>query len=250
MSPTRPRPPAAAPRTAAGRPAPRHGTRWLLITCFAPGEEQFRGVEAAIPLLRRPGFAHLPWRGEKLSLRSRRRLSWVLVSGHGSLEAPRVGGGRHPPFTPAGLDPPPGAAVYLAACYQGRPDLGAAWAAGCGLPTGRVLGAPTETDSFLSVCLLLHLAERGPESMGELFPRWVLANRLLAPHFSGLRAVWREYGGDARRLLREAEGRLDLSPVRAFLEVALRHADLLATMAWPAPVRETPEKRGKKRPGY
>ena len=227
----------------------RRGTRFLLLTCFERGERQFRGIEAALPLLRRhPGFLHLPWAGERLSLRRRRRLAWILVSGHGSREAARITGGPAPPLIPAALEPPPCAALYLAACYQGLSGPAAAWTAGCRLPARRVHGAPTETDSFLSACLLLHLAERGPERLPALFPQWVRANRLLAPHFPVLRAAWRDGGADPRRLLAEAERLADLSAVRGFLEIALRHPHRLAAMAGPAD--SGPEKRAESPPVY
>ena len=213
------------------RAAVRRGTRFLLLTCFERGERQFRGIEAALPLLRRrPGFLHLPWAGQRLCLRRRRGLAWILVSGHGSREQARITGGAVPPFTPAALEPPPGAALYLAACYQGLPGPAAAWAAGCRLPRRQVRGAPTETDSFLSACLLLHLAERGPGRLAAVFPQWVRANRLLSPHFAVLRASWQVGGGDPARLLADAQRLADLTPVRGFLAIALRHPRRLAGM--------------------
>jgi hypothetical protein len=228
------------------RPGPPTGIRFLLISCFDGAEPQFRGIGRAIELLgRSAGFAHLPWasppREESsaparpglppASLQRRRALRWTLISGHGCEDRPRIGDNRARFLSAADLRLPAPSALYLAACYQGRPELQARWSAACGVPPSRVYGCPTETDSLLSACLLLHLVEEGLTSIERWFPRWVQANTRLQPHFPLLRRIYLACRRDALLTLAEADNRLDLAPIRDFLQVIPRYPDLLSGLS-------------------
>jgi len=206
---------------------PQAGVRSLFLACLSPDQPQFRGIRQALTEL---GSAErccaLQWEGSALRLRRRRALARVLITGHG-LEA-RAGFAGLAAAGGAGFGPetvalPGSCSLYLAACFQGRADLRAAWAQGAGVPLHNVHGSSGETESALSSCLLLHLLEEGPERLERWFPAWQQANDALRPHFPRIRKSYQDNDGDPVRTLDELSGLARETGVEEFVSVVRRH---------------------------
>ena len=203
----------------------------LLLACADPEEKQFAGLRRLMARLAREsrGLLHLQWQGGALDLR-RRRLGPVLISGHG---APDQAAFRGPAgsLTPEKLLLPKGAGLYLLGCYQGRPDLRRAWAAGTGLAEEQVHGPEGETESAFSTCLLLHLLEEGLPALEGWFAAWQRCNTELSMLFPTLRAVYAECAGNPLCVWEKVRELPALQAHRAFLSAALRHPEYLAGLA-------------------
>jgi hypothetical protein len=200
------------------------GTRYLLITCAAPAEGQFRGVARAARLLSRSaGVCHLVWHGQvSVDLASRRALRWVAVSGHGADDAARVCGGAGA-LRPGDLRLPAGVPLYLLACSQGREPRLAEWAA-CGAAPR---GCAGETESALSALFVLALVEHGPESAAAWFERWREANDRLRPRFAEMRRLYKAAGSDWVEALAAIADAVDLGGFADILAVAGGHETVL-----------------------
>jgi len=204
----------------------------LLLACADPEEKQFAGLRLLMVRLAAelPGLASREWRGRRMDCRWRWRLGPVLVSGHGSAERAAFRASRGS-LTPGGLRLPRQARLYLLGCYQGRPELRGAWAAGTGLAEERVRGHDGETESAFSTCLLLHLLEEGWPAFDGWFTAWRRCNAELAPHFPVLRTAYSESAGDPLLAWESVRGLPALEPHRDFLGAGLRHPEYLTGLA-------------------
>ncbi len=204
----------------------------LLLGCADPREKQFAGLRRLMSRLEAelPGLASREWRGRAVRCRWRRRLATVLISGHGSRDRAAF---RSPSgyLTPGSLSLPPGAALYLLGCYQGRPELRKAWAEGAGLAEERVHGCEGETESALSTCLLLHLLEDGLGSLESWFEAWRSCNADVEEHFPLLRAAYAECAGDPLRAWEKVRGLPAVEAHRDFFASGLRHPEYLTNLA-------------------
>lgn len=192
-----------------------------MVACAGAGDPQFAGMRRALEVLEAAG--HVPvlrWEGGRLGFPSARAPGALVLAGHGCEETAGVGDGTGRRIGPAMLAVPAEARLYLLACSQGRADLRAAWARGTGRPLSRVQGAEAETETLLSTLFVLHLAREGPAPLARLFRQWVLANRIIRPHFPAARALYAETGGDPLAVLAWLERTADLAPVRCFLGLA------------------------------
>jgi hypothetical protein len=208
-----------------------YSTRYLLISCHNPEELQFKGIrEAADRLLLTKGFSHFTWTGEQQDLRRRRVLTWVLISGHGSADFARLGDNQALFINRQDIRLPPGTALYLLGCYQGRSRLKKEWAEGCTIPESRVHGCPAETESGLSTCLLLQLLRHGPQTIGYWYGEWLKANRQLRPHFPLLRRLYSLSAGDPLLTFSKLKGLIDLDPVMGFIKIALEYPQILSDL--------------------
>jgi hypothetical protein len=201
--------------------------RSLLLACADPEEKQFAGLRLLMVHLAAalPGLRCRDWRGRRLRLRWS-LLGPVLVSGHGAADRAAFRAPRGE-LTPRGLHLPPRARLYLLGCYQGRPELRGAWAAGTGLAEDRVRGHDGETESAFSTCLLLHLLEEGWPAFDGWFSAWQRCNAELAPHFPVLRAAYSESAGDPLRAWEKVRGLPALGPHLDFIGAGLRHPEYL-----------------------
>ena len=202
----------------------------LLLACLPPDEPQFRGIRRALNELgSEQGCWALHWAGEPLRLRRRRALRAVLITGHGR-EA-RAGFAAYSPqevaFEPSSLALPSSCRLYLAACFQGRADLRAAWAEGTGLPVGHVHGSRGETESALTTGLLLHLLEEGAASLERWFAAWLETNDALRPHFPRIRQCYRDNAGDPLATLAELAGLARETGTEEFVSVLRRRPEYL-----------------------
>jgi hypothetical protein len=206
----------------------------LLLSCSAPEEKQFAGVRSLMARLAAEtrGALYAEWRGQTLDFRRRRRLALALASGHGSRdEAAFLGPPGERCLTPGQLRLPAQAKLYLLGCYQGKPDLRRAWAAGTGIAVERVQGHDGETESALSTCLLLHLLEDGLEAVDGWFAAWRRCNADLEKHFPLLRAAYAECAGDPLLVWAKVRELPALRPHQEFVGAALRHPEYLAGLA-------------------
>lgn len=203
----------------------------LFLACLPPEEPQFRGIRRALAELgNQRGCWAQRWEGEALGLRRRLALGRVLVTGHG-LAASAGFAACAPgeaPFGPSALALPAACRLYLAACFQGRADLRAAWADGTGLPVSHVNGSGGETESALTTGLLLHLLEEGAASLERWFPAWLEANDALRPHFPRIRRCYRDNAGDPLATLAELTGLARETGTEGFVSVIQRHPEYLA----------------------
>ena len=208
-----------------------YATRYLLISCHNSKEPQFRGIrEVAGRLKRSKGFSHFAWTGEKQDLKRRRVLKWVLISGHGSANFARLGNNQTLFINHRDIKLPPGAALYLLGCYQGRSRLKRKWAESCGIPEIRVHGCTAETESALSTCLLLQLLKNGPQPMEYWYREWLKANEHLRPHFPLLRRLYRLSAGDPLLTFNKLKDLIDLAPVMGFLKIALEYPQAVSEL--------------------
>jgi hypothetical protein len=206
--------------------------RLLIVTCFDLGQRRFGGMARLLGEMQgTDGFAWSAWGGERVSLGLDTALEALVLSGHGSPEWARLGDGESRGLTPADVELPPAARLYLLGCHQGRDDLRRAWAAGTGVALGSVLGAESETETLLSTLFLLHLEEEGRAALPELFAQWVLANRLIRPFFGPAREMYAGSGGDPLHVLDWLGGVADLGPVAGFLDLARRRPEYLSGLA-------------------
>jgi hypothetical protein len=178
----------------------------LLLACLPPDEPQFRGIRRALTELgSEQGCWALHWAGEPLRLRRRRALRAVLVTGHGR-EA-RAGFAACSPqeaaFGPSALALPSSCRLYLAACFQGRADLRAAWAEGA------------------------DLLEEGAASLQRWFAAWLEANDALRPHFPRIRQCYRDNAGDPLATLAELAGLARETGTEEFVSVLRRRPEYL-----------------------
>jgi hypothetical protein len=200
--------------------------------CADLAERRFVGMARLLAeMAGRGGLAWTAWDGEPLRLSRQAGLEALLLCGHGWQDQPRVGDGAERGLSPADVSIPRGCRLYLLGCHQGREDLRAAWEAGTGIGPGAAAGAEGETEALLSTLFLLHLRELGPEAVPELFPQWVLANRLIRPWFTPAREMYARSGGDPLSVLEWLRGVTDLSPVAGFLDLALRQPQYLAGLS-------------------
>ncbi len=209
------------------------GTRYLLITCAAAADRQFRGVERACRLLAGCGAAHhIAWRGDgPLALGRRRALRWVAVSGHGAPGGARISDGLGPggaALHPRDLRLAAGVDLYLLACYQGTDAVAREWAT---RTHATVHGCGGETESALSALFLLALLEHGPESAGRWFDRWREANDRLRPDFARMRRIYRDESCDFAAALDAIAAAVDLDAFAEILAVARRYGPLLDGLA-------------------
>jgi hypothetical protein len=206
--------------------------RALLLGCAEPGERQFRGLRRLMPRLADaiPGLECREWMGRALRCRWRLRLGPVLVSGHGAADRAAFRGPRGE-LTPGMLRLPSGARLYLVGCYQGRPELRRAWAAGTGLVEERVRGHDGETESAISTCLFLHLLEDGLASLEDWFAAWQRCNAELEPHFPLLRAVYADCAADPLAAWERLRGLPAVEAHRDFFGPGLRHPEYLTGLA-------------------
>ncbi len=206
--------------------------RALLLSCADPGEKQFAGLLRLMSRLQAelPGLACRQWQGRSVRCRWRRRLAAVLIAGHGSSDRAAF---RSPAgcLTPESLRLPPQASLYLLGCYQGKPDLRKAWAAGAGLAEERVHGHDRETESALSTCLLLHLLEDGLGSLGSWFEAWRRCNAELEEYFPRLREAYAECAADPLRAWEKVRGLQAVEAHRDFFASGLRHPEYLTGLA-------------------
>jgi hypothetical protein len=215
---------------------PPRGLRNLFVSCHDPEERQFEGLGRLLRRVARVPGSHLcSWSGEGVDLSRRRVLARVLVSGHGGEGQPRFSRPGAAPLEPSALRLPPSCRLYLLGCGQGKPELLAAWAAGCGIPTTQVAGCPGETDTSVSTCLALHLLEEGPEALERWFPVWVRCNEELRRHFPAIRRAYAEHDADPVLTLRTLSRRLDLSAFTEYLSVIDRHPEYLQGLTDPVP---------------
>jgi len=204
----------------------------LLLSCADPAEKQFAGLRRLMVRLASEsrGLTFREWQGRPLDFRRSWRLSTVLVSGHGARDQAAFRSPRGD-LTPDKLRLPRRARLYLLGCYQGRPELRGAWAAGTGLPEERVRGHDGETESAISTCLLLHLLEEGMSALEGRFEAWQRCNAELAEHFPALRAAYADCAGDPLGAWERVRGLPALQPHRAFFSAALRHPEYLTGLA-------------------
>jgi hypothetical protein len=209
------------------------GTRNLFIRCS--DDKQFRGILRLLRELQRSKGSHsLEWMGAAADLSRRRVLRRVLISGHGSpnqagfeLDSARA-------LKPRDLHLPEQSSLYLMGCYQGRQRQRIGWATGTGVDTRQVWGCTGETESALSTCLLLHLAEDGVESIDRWFPVWIRCNDAARPFFPMIRAIYTRREADPIAALAElkAAGNLDalFREFETFLGVITRRPSYLTDL--------------------
>ena len=186
------------------------GTRNLFVRCS--DDQQFRGILRLLQELQTsPGSHSLTWMGAAADLSRRRVLRRVLISGHGSPNQAGFELDTARALKPGDLRLPGQSSLYLMGCYQGRQRQRIGWAMGTGVDTKRVWGCTGETESALSTCLLLHLAEDGVESIDRWFPAWIRCNDGARPFFPLIREVYTQTGADPIAALGElkAAGNLD-----------------------------------------
>jgi len=220
--------------------------RAAVVACFGRGDPQFAGaVKAMAELAVVSGFSVCVWEGGPLRFSegeesSRRGIPAdslrrgipaasfsIVIAGHGSEERAGLGNGSGLSLAPSVIAIPRSARLYLLGCYQGRDDLREQWVRGCGLPSEGVQGAEGETESLLSTLFLMHCAAEGAVAVGRIFTDWVLANRIVRPHFTAARRLYARTGGDPLAVLDFLQRTTDLSPVELFLSLARRRPEFL-----------------------
>lgn len=203
--------------------------RCILVSCVDPRDPQFDGMRRALgELANTPGVESRVWDGFPLPLSRRRRLTGLVLAGHGCEETAALGDGTGRRLAPRDVRLPAAADLFLLGCSQGREDLAAGWARGARLPADRVHGAEGETETLLSTLFILHLAHEGPDRLPELFGEWILANRLIRPFFAPARRLYRSTGGDPLAVLSYLRGIVDLGGADRFLSIAGSSAQYLA----------------------
>jgi hypothetical protein len=204
----------------------------LFLGCTDPTQKQFAGLRRLMLRLAAelPGLVYREWQGRAARCRWRLRLGTVLLSGHGSPERAAFCSPLGL-LTPQSLRLPRRARLYLLGCYQGRPDLLEAWAAGSGLAPEQVRGHAGETESAISTCLLLHLLEDGLDSLETWFEAWQRCNTALQRHFPLLRAAYSSCQGDPLRAWERVRGLPAVEAQREFLAAGLRHPEFLTGLA-------------------
>ena len=200
---------------------------WLLVTCFRPDDAQFGGMLRVLsdPPRASAELSWIPWDGGALE-EPGLRASRLVVSGHGSPDAARVGDNHGHHLEPSRLGRV-AAPLYLLCCYQGQEALRRAWAVGAGLAVDDVHGAETETETLLSTLFLLHLEVDGVAKAARWFDQWVLANRLIGPVLEEARWRYRRSGRDPIPVLDFLRHTVNLDPVEEFLALARRFPEYL-----------------------
>ena len=213
-----------------------HGTRLLLVTTTAV-DRQFAGiVKACREIGRKKACHHLAFQGRSLDLRHRSALSWVVISGHGSEKAARIGTDRSKkiaerPLMPEDLLLPSRCCLLLLSCYQGRKALGALWSEGTGVSRARVMGCCGETESALSTLFLLHILAEGPDGLLHWFENWVEINDRLRPHFPLARRIYQQNHGRFLDTLTALGERVDMGRYGDFLSLTGEYGDYLDALA-------------------
>jgi hypothetical protein len=173
------------------------------------------------------GFTVRDWGGESLRVSPAGSPCSLVLAGHGSETHAELGNGFGRSLIPSAVCLPRGGWLYLLGCYQGREDLREQWARGSGLPIDCVQGAEGETETLLSTLFLMHCAMEGTCGVGRVFGEWVLANRVVRPHFAEARRLYARTGGDPLAVLDFLERAADLSQVGSFLSFARRRPEFL-----------------------
>ncbi len=208
-----------------------YGINCLFIRCYNQNKGQFSGIVKLLkPLKKKRGFFAHYWDGNRLDLNRRRKLKQVIISGHGTEFAARFSGDSPLPLTPEQIRFPGFTALYLLGCFQGRDVFRKKWAEGSGISIEHVRGSDGETESALSVCLLLHIMEDGPESLERWFPVWISSNAYLRPHFPLIRELYRKNRQNPVHTINALSVLIDLTPLEDFLEVAFKYPDYLSDL--------------------
>ena len=208
-----------------------YGIIGLLISCFDHHLKQFQGILKIAQILKaQQDLFFLGWDGNRLNLVRRRKLTRVLISGHGTESLPRFDGNSDKPFTPKELQLPVSAKLYLMGCFQGKDTFRKDWAKGTGISQNMVWGSDGETESALSTCLLLHLMEEGLDSIDCWFPEWIESNAYLRPYFPIARSLYRKHNQNPIHTLEELARIVDLTPVKEFLSVCWKYPQYLSDL--------------------
>ena len=213
-----------------------YGTSLLLITTSDSADRQFSGIqEACRDLARAPSCYHLVYERQALDLSRRRNLRWVVISGHGSADTPRVGNGGGSAvgnfLLPNDIKLPSRTYLLLLSCYQGREVLIKRWIEGTGAAADRALGSTGETESALSTLFLLHLLEQDTESILFWFAKWQEANGKFRPHFPLARRIYQQNHGSFLRTMARLGEDLDLSGLEEFFTGSLDYSNYLDRLA-------------------
>lgn len=166
-----------------------HGTRYLFITCYKPNDPQFKGLYSVTRLFmkKRYCYCHDYRQTGTLDLSRRRKLAWVLISGHGGEDGARMTDGKNTRLYPRNIRLPKKTKFLLLGCHQGLPGQKEEWARGVNLPLKNIYGADGESETALSTLCLLNIWEHGIPSAMKWFTRWIKANSYFRPKFEEIR---------------------------------------------------------------
>jgi hypothetical protein len=206
-----------------------YATRYLFINCYRPDNPLFKGIYAVTQLFKkRRNCRCLDYKnGIKLDLSKRRKLAWVLISGHGGEDGARMTDGEDTYLYPQNIKLPYKTKLFLLGCHQGLPMQEAEWAKGTGSELNNIYGAEGETETALSTICLLSILEGGIETMGKWFIRWIEANAYFRPRFKEMREIYEAQGKIFAKAIAEIGKRIDLKPFMDMLSVGMNHPEYL-----------------------